>query len=134
MKRTEAPELTSIDTENADTRVASDRLSHVHAPTLHPPGAGCTPQLVWHTERSGQLAAEACGFRLVVLKRSAREELARFMVLRRQFGRGSLFALVSSGMEADVRRAMEAAEQQGCRFAGLDPDQFASGASVGRCS
>jgi hypothetical protein len=130
MNGTEAPEPTSANSDSADTSVASDRLPHGDSPTLHPPGARCTRQLVWHTERSGFLAAEAYGFRLVVLKRSGREELAQFMVLRRQFGRGSLFALVSSGMEADVRRAMEAAEAQGCRFAGLDPDQFGSGAAA----
>lgn len=85
--------------------------------------------MVWQTERTGILAAEAHGFRLVVLKRSECGKLARYMVLRRQFGRGSLLALVASGMEATVRGAMEAAEEQGCRFAGLAPDEFDGGAA-----
>ena len=128
MNRTDAALPTSADTANADPSVASDHLPGGLAIPIHPPGARYERQLVWHTEGNGVLAAEVHGFRMVVLKRSGRDKLARFMVLRRQFGRGSLFALVVSGMEADVRRAMQAAEEQGSRLAGLDPDQFAGGA------
>lgn len=116
--------------DSVDPGVAFDRTPDERLLSLVPPRARCGRQLVWRTERSGILAAEAHGFRLVVLNRSVRDKFARFMVLRRQFGRGSPFALVASGMEADVRTAMEAAEDQGSRLAGLDPDHFASGATV----
>ncbi len=130
MNRADAPEPTSADTANADPSIASDYSQPGHSSTRHPPRARCARQLVWHTERIGILAAEAHGFRLVVLKRSGPDTFARFLILRRQFGRGSLFALVASGTEADVRRAMEAAEEQGSRLTGLDQDQFTAGAAA----
>ncbi|HYZ64959.1 MAG TPA: hypothetical protein VE650_21100 [Acetobacteraceae bacterium] len=43
------------------------------------------------------------------------------MVLRRQYGTGSPFALVCCGTETDVRKAMAAAEEQAYRLGASAP-------------
>ena len=54
--------------------------------------------------------------RLEVHANPGRRRTARFTVLRRQYGPGSLFALVASGTAPSLYAAMRAAERAAGRF------------------
>lgn len=70
----------------------------------------------WHRGPEGRLLADVGEFRLEVHGGPGRLRTARFMVLRRQYGPGSLFALVASGTAPSLFAAMRAAEKAAGRF------------------
>lgn len=72
--------------------------------------------LKWRRGPNGRLLAEVGELRLEVYRCSERTRAAGFAVLRRQYGRGSLFALIESGSAVSLFAAMRAAEQAGARF------------------
>ncbi len=78
-------------------------MSHVTAPR-------------WRRVPDGRLLAEAGEVRLEVHAGPGRRRTARFTVLRRQYGQGSLFALVASGAAPSLFAAMRAAEKAAGRF------------------
>ena len=65
-------------------------------------------QDIWRTEPDGVVAAEVDNYRLVVQAPERIGGSVRFLVLRRD-GNERALALIGSGHEADMRRAMKAA-------------------------
>ncbi len=70
----------------------------------------------WRRGPKGRLLADVGQFRLEAHAGPGRLRTARFMVLRRQYGPGSLFALVASGAAPSLFAAMCAAERAAGRF------------------
>jgi hypothetical protein len=70
----------------------------------------------WRRGPKGRLLADVGEFRLEVHAGPGRLRTARFTVLRRQYGHGSLFALVASGAASSLFAAMRAAEKAASRF------------------
>ncbi len=70
----------------------------------------------WRRGPKGRLLADVGEFRLEVHAGPGRLRAARFMVLRRQYGAGSLFALVASGAAPSLFAAIRAAEKAASRF------------------
>jgi len=75
-----------------------------------------TPHLRWRRGPNGRLLAEVGELRLEVYRCAEHARVAGFAVLRRQYGRGSPFALINSGSAASLFSAMRAAEQASARF------------------
>ena len=71
----------------------------------------------WRRGPDGRLLADLDEFRLEAHADLGRSRTARFAVLRRQYGQGSLFALVASGAAPSLFAAMRAAEKAVARFA-----------------
>jgi hypothetical protein len=72
----------------------------------------------WCAERDGSLWAERDGFRMEVRGHLERGGSVRFIVLRRQYGRGSVLALVASGTASNLAEAMAMAEGKAAKLAG----------------
>lgn len=70
----------------------------------------------WRRTPEGRLLADMGEFRLEAHASPGRLRTARFTVLRRQYGQGSLFALVASGAAPSLFAAMRAAEEAAGRF------------------
>lgn len=70
----------------------------------------------WRRGPKGRLLADVGEFRLEVHAGPGRLRTARFTVLRRQYGQGSLFALVASGPAPNLFAAMRAAEKAAGRL------------------
>lgn len=70
----------------------------------------------WRRGPKGRLLADVGEFRLEVYGGPGRLRTARFTVLRRQYGQGSLFALVASGAAPGLFAAMRAAEKAAGRL------------------
>lgn len=70
----------------------------------------------WRRGPNGRLMAAIGELRLEVYCCPKQAAAARFAVLRRQYGRGSLFAMIDSGSAVSLFAAMRAAEQAGGRF------------------
>jgi hypothetical protein len=70
----------------------------------------------WRRGPKNRLLADVGEFRLEVHDGLGRLRTARFTVLRRQYGRGSLFALVASGTAPSLFAAMRAAEKAASRL------------------
>ena len=70
----------------------------------------------WRRGPEGRLLADVGEFRLEAHAGLGRLRTARFTVLRRQYGQGSLFALVGSGTAPSLFAAMRAAEKVAGRF------------------
>lgn len=70
----------------------------------------------WRRGPEGRLLAEVGELRLEVYRSLERPNTARFTVLRRQYGRGSLFALIDSGTASGLFAAIRAAEKAVSRF------------------
>ena len=70
----------------------------------------------WRRGPKGRLLADLGEFRLEVHAGPGRLRAARFVVLRRQYGPGSLFALVASGAAPSLFGAIRAAEKAAGRF------------------
>lgn len=64
----------------------------------------------WRSSLSGDLWADLEGLRLVVHAGAPDGSPVRYSVLRRQYGRGSLFAVVGSGVENDCPAALKAVQ------------------------
>jgi len=67
------------------------------------------------------LIAEAGDLRLTIEAPACFIGEFRFMVLRRQYGQGSLFAVVEAGAGARLHDAMAAAELVARRLAAVEP-------------
>lgn len=65
---------------------------------------------VWRALSDTVMAADVGDMRLTVEAQARFTGEFRFVVLRRQYGQGSLFALVEMGTRPRLRDAMEAAE------------------------
>jgi hypothetical protein len=72
-------------------------------------------QGVWRTEPDGSVAAEVCGYRLIVHLPEQAGGPVRFLVLRRK-GDDGPHALLGSGTEPDVRTAMRKAARMADRL------------------
>ncbi len=70
----------------------------------------------WRRGPKNRLLADVGEFRLEVHDGLGRLRTARFTVLRRQYGQGSLFALVASGTAPSLFAAMRAAEKAASRL------------------
>ena len=70
----------------------------------------------WRRGPKGRLLADVGQFRLEVHAGPGRLQTARFTVLRRQYGQGSLFASVASGAAPSLFAAMRAAEKAAGRL------------------
>ena len=70
----------------------------------------------WRRGPPGRVLADVGEFRLEVHAGPGRLRAARFTVLRRQYGPGSLFALTASGTAPSLFAAMRAAEKAVGRF------------------
>ena len=70
----------------------------------------------WRRGPKGRLLADVGEFRLEVHAELGRLRTARFTVLRRQYGQGSLFASVASGTAPTLFAAMRAAEKAAGRL------------------
>ena len=70
----------------------------------------------WRRGPEGRLLADVGEVRLEVFVGPGRLSAARFTVLRRQYGPGSLFALVAAGTAPSLFAAMRAAEKAAGRF------------------
>ncbi len=70
----------------------------------------------WRRGPKGRLLADVGEVRLEVHVNPGRQRTARFMLLRRQYGPGSLFAVVASGAAPSLFAAMRAAERAAGRF------------------
>jgi hypothetical protein len=77
-------------------------------------------QGVWRGEADGGLAVEVGAFRLVVRSPGDARGPVRFVVLRREGGKGR-HALIGSGTEPDVRTAMAKAARMAHRL--VEPPQ-----------
>jgi len=62
------------------------------------------------------MLTEVGELRLEVYRCPEQARTAGYAVLRRQYGRGSLFALIDSGTAVSLFAAMRTAEQAGGRF------------------
>ena len=74
------------------------------------------PYLKWRRGPNGRLLAEVGELRFEVYRGSERARAANFAVLRRQYGQGSLFALIDSGSAVSLFAAIRAAERASARF------------------
>ncbi len=74
------------------------------------------PYPKWRRGPNGRLLAGMGELRLEVYCCPKQPRTAHFAVLRRQYGQGSLFALIDSGSAISLFAAMRAAEQAGHRF------------------
>ena len=72
--------------------------------------------LRWRRGPNGRLLAEVGELRLEAYRYAKQARAAGFAVLRRQYGRGSPFALIASGSAVSLFAAMRAAEQASARF------------------
>ncbi len=70
----------------------------------------------WRRGPKGRLLADVGEFRLEAYGGPGRLRTARYTVLRRQYGQGSLFALVASGAAPGLFSAMRAAEKAANRL------------------
>ena len=70
----------------------------------------------WRRGPKNRLLADVGEFRLEVHDGMGRLRTARFTVLRRQYGQGSLFAQVASGTAPSLFAAMRAAEKAAGRL------------------
>lgn len=82
---------------------------HAGQPLAHTKIAAVWPS--FHTEPNGILAAEIDGYKLLIQAPGHSDGDWAYTLLRRQYGIGSLFGLVGSGVEESLAKAVHAAER-----------------------